>query len=146
MNAQQKDRALLQRIYNTSKGSPGHGRIIDNFGTDHSRTLRRAQMTLHRWAEEMCNGTIQREGDDGEGKPFRVYPDPVLIRGKVYYRESVRPNIPDRERGALARVEKVCKEAGLYYYHQTDPRGCALYVGTEPLTASNYYTKGIPCL
>ena len=140
MNAEQKDRALWQCI------ATHQGQASDRFALKHARTLRRAQMTLHRWAEEMCNGTIQREGDDGEGKPFRCYPDPVLIRGEVFYREPVRPNIPDRERGAIARVEKVCKDAGLYYYHQTDPRGCALYVGTEPLTASNYATKGIPCL
>jgi len=26
----------------------------------------------------------------------------------------------------------------LYYYNQTDPRGCALYVSNEPLTDTNY--------
>lgn len=143
MNAEQKDRALAQRIMDATHRDWGW---ILATAPSFARTLRRAQLTLHRWAEEMCNGTIQREGEQGDGKPFRVYPDPVLIRGKVFYREPVRPNIPDRERGALARVEKVCKDAGLYWYHQTDPRGCALYVGTEPLTASNYSTKGIPCL
>ena len=137
MNAQAKDRAL-------------YALIIDNLGSGHSvaeamqknrdramilhehaRTLRRAQMTLHRWAEEMCNGTIQRDGEQGDGKPYRYG-----------YMLSKHP-VPDREAGALRRVEQVCKAAGLFYYHQTDPRGCALYVSA--LDQSNY-DHGIACL
>jgi hypothetical protein len=55
-------------------------------------------------------------------------------------------SIPDREAGALRRVAEACKAAGLHYYHQTDPRGCALYVAAEPLNAQNYSSRGIPCL
>jgi len=110
-------------------------------------TLRRAQLTLHRWAEEVCNGTIQRDGEDGDGKPFRVWSGNLYSTkaGRNVYTERRSP-VPDRERGALARVEAVCKAASLYYYHQTDPRGCALYVSAEPLNASNYSSKGIACL
>ena len=137
MNAQQKDRALWQCI------ATHQGQASDRFALKHARTLRRAQMTLRRWAEEMCNGTIQRTWDDTTGDqtgtPHR------WSNGDRFAPRDLGP-IPDRERGALARVEKVCKEAGLYYYHQTDPRGCALYVGTEPLTCQNYSSKGVPCL
>ena len=52
--------------------------------------------------------------------------------------------VPDREKGALARVEALCKRLDLHYYHQTDPRGCALYVSNEPLP-DNAYSNGIAC-
>ena len=83
------------------------------------QTLRRIEMTLHRWSEHECNGNIQREGDDGEGKPRWHSGD----NSKGY-------RTPDRERGALKRLAKlVSTKPDLVYYHQGDPRGCALYVG-----------------
>lgn len=132
MNAQTKDRELSDAItrHALHLGQPVAGTV------QIARTLRRAQLTLHRWSEEMCNGTIQRDGEDGDGKPFRYW-DPG---------QRFKTPVPDRERGALARVEQVCKAAGLYWYHQTDPRGCALYVGAVPLTDQNYSTAGVACL
>ena len=110
---------------------------------DQARTLRRAELTLHRWAEEECNGTIQRpdEGPD-VGKAFRVggFPD---LRTQRYHRPPWFP-IPDREAGALRRVAKVCAELGIFYFRQGDPRGCQLYVDVEPLPDHNY-TRGISC-
>lgn len=58
--------------------------------------------------------------------------------------QVTRTRIPDREAGALRRVANVCKRNGLHFFHQTDPRGCALYVSNEPLTATNY-THGVAC-
>lgn len=133
MNAQQKDLALASAI------GARFGRIT-SVSIQEARTLRRAQMTLHRWAEEMCNGTIQRDGEQGDGKPFRPQ------YSNYYERVVANTPCPDRERGALARVEKVCKEAGLTWYYQRDPRGCALYVAAEPLNSQNYSTKGVACL
>lgn len=138
MNAQEKDRHLADQI---GEYVGANGLHFLSIGLAHARTLRRAQLTLHRWAEEMCNGTIQRDGEQGDGKPFRVLG--FHIPGKEY-RETRYP-VPDREAGALRRVEQVCKAAGLFYYHQTDPRGCALYVSAEPLTNQNYH-HGIACL
>lgn len=110
----------------------------------HANALRRAQLTLHRWAELECGDSnayaswaIER-GLDGTDRPYMV----------THYHAAMKPSIraiPDRERGALARVAKVCTEAGLHYFHQTDPRGCALYVAHEPLTDTNY-TRGIACV
>lgn len=141
MNAQQKDRALAGQIAEAlNPGSLANGwHPMGQQLAEHARTLRRAQLTLHRWAEEMCNGTIQREWDDEQGEPRRhtSYQNTHL---------TTSYKIPDRERGALARVEKVCKAAGLFYYHQTDPRGCALFVAAEPLNDQNYSTKGVACL
>ncbi len=166
MKAAQKDRALYLSI--ASKMPPDTAPM--DLNTAHA--LRRAQLTLHRWAEEECNGTIQRREPGatctqcghkmyGEhfaqaGTPCEKCGDPAPIRSRPKGPERwVVPEgrapyclglIPDRERGALARIEKVCKAADLHYYHQTDPRGCALYVSAEPLNDQNYSSKGIPCL
>lgn len=110
-----------------------------NASFDQANTLRRAELTLHGWAEKECgfdgyNTSYVYERDEETGKTYLgIYP---------YTGKSRRQPIPDRETGALKRVQKVCKELGIFYYHQTDPRGCALYVDKEPLPA-NDYTKGI---
>lgn len=36
------------------------------------------------------------------------------------------------------RLNELCKKYGIYFYVQTDPRGCPLYVSDKPLDASNY--------
>lgn len=131
-----KDYALGQRI----KALDGmHGLATPDYVAN---ILRRAQLTLHRWAEEMCNGTIQRNDPDDKIAPNE--PRRYWDRYNGTSRGSMP--IPDREAGALRRVAEVCKSVGLHFYHQTDPRGCALYVAAEPLTHDNYSSKGIPCL
>ena len=87
-----------------------------------SQTLRRIEMTLHRWSEHECNGNIQREGERGDGRPrFHSGYDP---KGRA---------IPYRERGALRRLSAlIATKPELVSYHQGDPRGCALYVGRKP--------------
>lgn len=109
---------------------------------DDAQTLRRAQLTLRRWAELECGdgndwASWAIERDEKTDLPYMVtYPH----TGK-----SRRQRIPDRERGALRRVADLCKRLGLHYFHQTDPRGCALHVAAEPLTDSNYSTRGVAC-
>lgn len=103
--------------------------------TADANTLRRAQLTLHRWAELECGdgndyASWAIERDDESGKPYMCrYPH----QGKMS-----RYAVADREAGALRRVRAVCERNGLHFYHQTDPRGCALYVSREPLTDQNY--------
>lgn len=102
--------------------------------TEDARTLRRAALTLHRWAELECGDGNDYaswciERDEG-GVPYMVtYPHQGGER---------RRRIPDRDAGALRRVREVCARVGLHYYHQTDPRGASLYVSRSPLTAENY--------
>lgn len=106
-----------------------------------AEALRRAELTLRRWAEGECgNGNDYAswsiERDEETGKPYLcTYPH----QGK-----SRRTAIADRERGALKRIAALCQTHGLHYYHQTDPRGCALYVSKEPLTDTNY-SNGAAC-
>ena len=100
-----------------------------------AETLRRASMTLHRWAEHECNGTIQR--DEETGKAYSVNPD-----------SGRRWPVADRETGALKRARAIAEKHGLTLYHQADPRGAALYLlrpGDVPVgqDASAYYSRGV---
>lgn len=107
-----------------------------------ARTLRRAAVTLRRWAEEECGNSnafasYSIERDEATGRPFRT----------IYPHDAQRPTrypIADREKGALERVKRLCERLGLHYYHQGDPRGCALWIDREPLPNNNY-TRGIAC-
>ncbi len=104
-------------------------------------TLCRAERTLHTWSEQECgNGNNYAswaiERDETTGKPYMVrYPH----TGK-----TTRTPIADRERGAIKRVGKLCERLGLHFYHQTDPRGCALYVSRYPMTDQDY-SRAIAC-
>lgn len=102
-----------------------------------AEVLRLAERRLARWAERECGDgspwAIER--DEATGKPFNVYHGEGRPR---------RYPIPDLEAGALRRVAELCARVGLHYYHQTDPRGCLLYVGAEPLTDQNYH-RGVAC-
>lgn len=132
MRAYDKAVSLANRIFNTQQVS------ITN---DQANALRRAEKTLHRWAELECGDGNNHASWCIERSP--VGDKPYLV---TYYNSGLmhRRAIPDRERGALNRITKLCAELGLHYFHQTDPRGCALYVSAEPLTDTNY-SRGVAC-
>ena len=109
---------------------------------DDALTLRRAALTLHRWHEGECGDgndyaswcTVR---DETTGTPYReVSPHTGATR---------RHRIPDREKGALARIADVCARNGLAFYVQTDPRGAPLYVARpgDGMTDSNYSSVGV---
>ena len=108
---------------------------------DEANTLRRAQLTLHRWAEMEC-------GDGNDHASWAIERDEVTqIPYFVTYPHNGpmrRHRVADKERGALRRVAAVCKRLEAYFYHQTDPRGCALYVSAEPIK-DNDYTRCVAC-
>jgi len=107
---------------------------------EQAETLRRASMTLHRWSELECGdghdyASWSIERDEQTGIPYLVtYPH----TGKSYRRK-----VADRATGALKRITAILAPLGLHFYHQTDPRGCALHVSKEPLTDQNYSSRGI---
>lgn len=116
------------------------------FTWDEANAIRRIEMTLHRWAEQecgdgndFCSWAIER--DETTGIPYRcVYPH----TGNV-----ARRRIPDREKGALKRLKAILANHPEWtYYHQGDPRGCALYLvlksdlGPE-LPIESHYTRGV---
>ncbi len=106
---------------------------------DDAAKLRRISLTLHSWHEHECNGTIQRDGDNGDGAPFWYNPNTGNRIGPAY----------DRERGALKRLAAIMASyPTLSPYVQGDPRGCALYIlrpGDVPQGqhAESYYSRGI---
>lgn len=133
MSARQDTYGLLRSL---------HANGIEAATYDDAHALRRAQLTLRRWAERECGDTGDHastaiERDEETGKPYHV----------VYMHSENKPRryaIPDRERGALARVAAICARIGAHYYHQGDPRGCVLYVAREPLT-DTAYNRGVAC-
>ena len=84
-------------------------------------TLRRCEMTLGRWGERECgDGTDWAlERDETTDKPFNVYHGEGKPR---------RYAIADKEKGALKRASAIAKLHGCEIFHQTDPRGCCLYI------------------
>lgn len=126
-------------MYAIEKASIIRQRIESRCGVSVSEAdanvLRRIEMTLHRWAELECgNGDDYKSWcvsrDEQTGKPFMEY--------HFHDGRYARYSTSDREAGALKRLGKLCTRLGLHFYHQTDPRGCALYVSNEPLTDQDY--------
>jgi len=98
--------------------------------------LCRAERVLHTWGEHECNGVIQR--DEITAIPY-VH---SACTGKRSHRTC------DRETGALKRITKILAPYGLGFYHQTDPRGCALYIIRQNdvppgESVDSYYTRGL---
>ena len=127
---------------------------LDRLGItpDDARALRRISMTLNRWHELECGDgndygswAIERD-DNGDGTPFMVHHHYLHGKGKDY---TTRRKIPDKEKGALRRLESILKAyPTLTPYVQGDPRGCALYLVRESdkiegSTIDCYYSRGI---
>lgn len=118
---------------------------------DDANTLRRAQITLHRWGEMECGdsnawGSWMIERNEETGIPYMVRDSYRAYQcGGTVRPNTTRTRIADREAGALRRVAEVCKRNGAHFFHQTDPRGCALYVAAEVLTDQNYSSAGVAC-
>lgn len=133
MSARQATIELLRRLE--------HRGINATF--DQANTLRRAELTLRRWYEQECgvsndyaSFSIERD-DNGDGPPYRcIYPHNE--------NKPRRYRIPDREAGAKRRIEAIAKDLGLHVYYQTDPRGAALYVHTEPFPEFDH-NRGVCC-
>ena len=132
------------------------GRYGVTVSEDDARTLRRAEITLRRWGERQCGNTYDRgnyvvsvaiERDENTGHPYEARH--IHTRGRpVGAERPILRRIPDLERGALARVAEVCNRLGLVFYHQTDPRGASLYVGTAdrlPGPIDQYYNRLTCC-
>jgi hypothetical protein len=82
--------------------------------------LRRAERGLHKWAEQECNGEIQREDESGLPKRYSksIFGDFTKCLGFIR----------DSEAYYLAEAKRHAKAAGLRVYHQEDPRGCQIYL------------------
>ena len=132
MSARNDTYALMQHI-------AVHCDVFLDF--EDANTMSRPQLTMQRWAELECGdgndyASFSIERDDETGLPYLcTYPHKGDMR---------KCRIADREAGALRRIKEVCERNGLHFFHQGDPRGCALYVSHEPLPDNNY-TQGVAC-
>ena len=91
------------------------------FSYEETDALRRISMTLHRWAERECNGDVEV---DDNGKAYSVNQGGTWNNWKI-----TRHRVPNREAGAKRRLAKImANHPDFTYYHQTDPRGAALYL------------------
>ena len=111
-------------------------RLTDKITVDDCNTLRRAAMILARWGCLEC-------GDCNNFASWAIERDeqtdiPYLVTHPYHSNKILKRRFPDREKGALARIDKICKRVGLFFYYQTDPRGWPLYVDKEPLLDDNY--------
>jgi hypothetical protein len=120
MNADQKNRELSERILRVAG--------IEVLPSD-AGIIRRAGITVHNWNVDECNGKIQFHESDGK-----------------YHWWAGRDNrhdwgaIKDKETMAINRAKKVTEKYGLTLFHQGDPRGVSLYVGTSEMNERNYYS------
>ena len=121
------------------------------FTRTEAEQLRRISMTLQRWFEYECgtgdgqvSRSIERDGDNGDGKPFMRVQYPTSHG----YVDRKHP-IPDRETGARKRLARIlAAHPGLSVFVQSDPRGAALYIirpGDVPEGANveSCYNRGI---
>jgi hypothetical protein len=131
-------------------------RFVEMMGTlgftaDETCALLKAERTLHRWSELECGTgddrvSISVERDEQTGKPFRR----VRYMGAGGKWQDRKSPCRDMEGAALRRIGGIFgSKPGLSFYHQGDPRGCALYVlraGDVPAgeDVNAYYSRGIP--
>jgi len=90
------------------------------FTTAEWSALKRCAATMRRWDEDCCNGVIQY--DDNDSNPRRYSVDrwnSFTIPGPV---------VADKSKAAIEKAGKIAAKHGLSVYHQSVPRGCALYV------------------
>lgn len=118
---------------------------------DDAWQLRRISMTLHRWHELECGDGNDyaswcitrghKNGDeftyDDNGKPY--------IERHIHTENKARyERIADRENGAMRRLSRIMANyPTLSAYIQTDPRGCALYIGKDIYLTAENYSRGI---
>lgn len=118
------------------------------FSYDEASTLRRIEMTLQRWGALECGDSNNYASWHIERDPETEKPYHVCMPHDRKPSEASRTPIPDRERGALKRLTKImAAHPDLWSYHQSDPRGCALYVGRKAEMNGDdincCYTRGV---
>jgi hypothetical protein len=125
--AEQKNAALVV----ASEKNGIHGLTMRD-----AKTLRDAEKTLRRWHELECGtgnqwNTFLIERDEESGAPY-------LRTISTNGRHETRRAVIDKEKHATNRVQKIAQKVGFHFYVQGDPRGCALYISSEPISARDY--------
>lgn len=116
-----------------------------------AEALHRISMTLRRWFELECGTgegqvsiSIERDGENGDGKPFKRIQFPTAHG----YSDNRYP-IADKETGARKRLAAIMERyPTLTAYVQGDPRGCSLYIlrpedMLQGHSIDSFYTRGV---
>lgn len=83
---------------------------------------------------------------------FRVYPELLKIAKSIHRLDETACNygLNERQEKAVERLEKKAQDlldnfidAPAEIYHQSDPRGCSLYVCKPEEANQTYYDRGI---
>ena len=134
MNKDLKNELLMARQYQQT------GVFMDRKDAD---TLRKAETTLHRWAERQCgwnteHASIALVRDEITHIPYHEVH--MFRSATIFESQSYTVRVNDLETGALRRIAEVCKRNGLEYFHQQDPRGWSLYISKicQGMNSSNY--------
>ena len=82
--------------------------------------LKKIATRLHKIDEDCCNGYVQHDEVTNRWHRYREdrYGSPTIIGSELRY-------TPDT---LLARAQEVVSRYNLKAYHQSDPRGCSLYL------------------
>lgn len=101
---------------------------------DDAKSLLGIERKLRHWAEDVCNGLVEV---DENGVAYRI---------SSSYAELNKWKIPNQQTRALKKLDEIMnKYPHLIAYHQTDPRGCSLYIIPKKLLGdkdiSAYYSS-----
>lgn len=119
--------------------------LSEGISLEDAEQLRRISMTLTRWYEWECGNSnehsswsVVRGSKTGNVFEYDDNGKPYIERHAHNANKPTYTLVADRERGALKRMASImAKYPSLTAYVQTDPRGCALYIG-HGLTDTNY--------
>ncbi len=144
------------------------------FTYEEAAQLRRIELTLARWAERECGDgsdwAIER--DETTNKPFNVYHGEgkarryliadreagalrrlVIVVNRRNSRVNLPIHVPNDPNGAFIQSNPATAGLELIPFHQSDPRGCMLYLvpkstlcdasGKVVLPIESYYTRGL---
>lgn len=105
------------------------------FSPDETGELMRIQRALHRIAERQCNEDTSCLKCKGYG-----HTEAGAIRTECKPCGGSGDTLGKREASLLRKASVLAEIHGFEVYHQTDPRGCALYVWSPARLAE--YNKG----
>ena len=115
-----------------------HGKTDQGFtAARHATRLHVISGLLHKLAERACNEDLGCRECQGEGIVTKTSASGYLSEPKCRACAGTGQTVGRKVESLRADAQEIAAHYGLTCYFQTDPRGCALYIG-EGLTDENY--------
>lgn len=105
--------------------------------SDDVTTLRRYASRLSRWDELQCGASDGHVEYNEQLGYWERYSAGEVVNGEYVKTKKRTPNVGE---GAYRAITEVCKRYDIHWYHQSDPRGCAVYISDEPISDDTYST------